>query len=140
PSRSSDSIITSVSSLLSAFATALSNSLSAASTSARFVMLLLPGTRTVAAGGFVSGFTSSLSGYVRGDSLIPHPHQEQPLRRGGRAGLAAVLGVQDFRDAGFGDVPAADVDQRAGDRADHVVQEAVSLDVDPDVLAGAVHA
>jgi hypothetical protein len=36
---------------------------SAASTSARFVMLFDPGTRTVAVGGRLSGVTSSLSGY-----------------------------------------------------------------------------
>ena len=76
PSRVSDSTITSVSSLRSApsrthgpFRLA-----SAASTSARLVMLLLPGTVTVADGGFASGTTSSSGGEgsdMRGSRSAP---------------------------------------------------------------------
>ncbi|HEY3789308.1 MAG TPA: hypothetical protein VGL71_10660 [Urbifossiella sp.] len=42
---------------------------SAASTSARLVMLLLPGTETVADGGFVSGSIASSGGYLKSDMV-----------------------------------------------------------------------
>src|SRR6516225_4842972 len=98
---------------------------SAASTSARLVMLFDPGTRTVAAGGLVSGAISIRSGYVTGLSLIGHAHQEQPRRRGRRAGQLSLARFQNLRDLRLGPVAAADVHQRPGDGPHHIVQEAV---------------
>ena len=66
PASARRSTITSVSSLRSAPRTSHAcpcSQASAASTSARLVMLFDPGTRTVAVGGRVSGLIASLSGY-----------------------------------------------------------------------------
>src|SRR5262245_64301173 len=93
-------VITSVSSLSKGLCNS-AEPLSAASTSARFVILFDPGTETSVFGGFVSGTISSLSGYASG---IRHPHQEEPLRRGGGAGFAAVFGGKDLADDRLGPV------------------------------------
>src|SRR5262249_20952586 len=125
--------------LVSSLCNVLCNSaepLRAASTSARLVMLFDPGTETGVFGGFASGVISILSGYASG---IRPPHQEESLWRGGGAGFAAVFGGQDLADDRLGPESAADVDQRAGDRPHHVVEEAVRFDIDPNVVADAVH-
>ena len=54
--------------------------------------------------------------------------QEQPLRRRGRAGGAAIGGLRAPRPARPRPGAAAHLDQRADDGADHVVEEPVGLD------------
>src|SRR4051794_19744549 len=101
--------MTSVSSLRKAPCSSQPTPDSAASTSARLVMLFDPGTFTAACGGFVSGTISNCAGYSREVSGIRHPHQKQPLRRRRRPGLGAVLGVQNLLDLIHRPEAAADV-------------------------------
>ena len=61
------------------------------------------------------------------------------MRRCGGTGRAAVLGGQHLGDPRGGPAAGADQDEGAGDRADHVVQESVGLDVDPDEVVHPVH-
>ena len=51
---------------------------------------------------------------------------------GGLAGSAAVFGGDHFGDPFWRSFAAADFDERARDRADHIVEEAVAFDVDGD--------
>src|SRR4051812_33905550 len=132
PSRRSDSIITSVSSLrrTSSRVQPRPRPARAARTKARLVMLLDPGRRGAAWTGPGRGVISSELGYGLG-GIVGHAHQEQALGRRGRPGPAAVLGPQNLRHLGLGPVAAADVHERAGDGPDHIVQEAVGLHVQP---------
>ena len=71
---------------------------------------------------------------VRGASrlLVTHFHKKKPLRRGGGAGEAAVGGEENFAGPSLGTHAAADFDQRAHDRTNHVVEKTVGHDVEND--------
>ena len=58
--------------------------------------------------------------------------EEQPLWRRSRPGLGATLGLEDLGHPLRGALAVTDPHERSGDRADHIVQEAVGLDFDRD--------
>ena len=64
---------------------------------------------------------------------VLHPHQKQALWRRRHSADAAILGGQDFQRPVWRVVPLADLHQRAGDVADHIVQKAVGLDLRFDI-------
>src|SRR5262245_28628791 len=59
---------------------------------------------------------------------VEDAHEVQPLRRSRGPGLAAVLLLEEPGDARARALAAPDLDQRPGQRAHHVVEEAVALD------------
>lgn len=65
--------------------------------------------------------------------------QAQPLRRGGRAGDATILGVENFGRPSYGPTTAAHLDQGADDSADHVVEESVGFDLEGDEIVVGGH-
>src|SRR4051812_4441831 len=143
PSCRSASIMTSVSSLRNQSKTLTSRERQhrAARTRARLVMLLEPGTRTVARGGRSSGRMGSFSGSGPADMGLPvvgDAHEEQPLRRGGGPGAGPVPRLEDRLDLRLRPVAPPDVEQGAGDRPHHIVQEAVRLHIEPDPVAHAI--
>src|SRR5262245_14680076 len=85
----------------------------AASTSARLVRLLEPGTETMARGCWRNGTISRASGSTTGAglSLIGDAHQEQPLGRGGWPRNPPVFRLEDLANVGLGPVAPADVDE-----------------------------
>ena len=64
-----------------------------------------------------------------------YPHKCQPLCRCGGAGGGAVFGVEDLLHALWRVLAVADLDQSAGDDADHVVEETGSGYADGDDVA-----
>ena len=60
-----------------------------------------------------------------GSLPVLHPHQRQPARGGRGAGGAAVAGGEDLLELLRGHAAVADLQQRAHDGADHVVEETV---------------
>jgi len=70
--------------------------------------------------------------------LVLHAVEEESVGRSGLAGGAAVAGGEDI--SGPGDVTGAlpDFDERADDRTDHLVQEAVAGDFDGDAFIDAL--
>jgi 1-acyl-sn-glycerol-3-phosphate acyltransferase len=61
---------------------------------------------------------------------VDHPNERQPLRRRGHAADGAVAARKHARDGVLGQPAAADVDQRADDDADHVLEESGRLDLE----------
>src|SRR6266852_8506347 len=104
---------------------------------ARFVMLLDPGTRMAASGGFSKGMMGSASGNER--SFIGHAHQKQTTSGGRGSGFAAVAGFENLRDLAFRPITTADIHERAGDGSHHIVQETIGLHVQPNPLPEAIH-
>ena len=68
------------------------------------------------------------------DLLVIDADEKQAVRRRGLAGAAAVAGGEHFGGPVDVALAAADFDQRADDRADHVVEEAVAGDFDGDAV------
>src|SRR2546428_10032781 len=67
--------------------------------------------------------------------VIGHPYQAQPLRRSARPRLPAILRPQDLLEAGNGDLPPPDPEQRTHDPADHAAEERIGLDLEAEDLA-----
>lgn len=58
----------------------------------------------------------------------PHFIEVEALRRRGDSGARAVAGREHLVDDGLGEAPAADVDERSGDDADHVLEKRGAFD------------
>ena len=68
------------------------------------------------------------------ESGIFDADEEQSVRRGGLAGEAAVAGGEDLGGPLLVAAPLPHFDQRADDRTDHIVQEAVAGDFERDAI------
>src|SRR4051812_47120392 len=68
-------------------------------------------------------------------TLVENFHEEEPVRRSGRTGRRAVLGEQGVAREGRGPLAPPDLDERARDRANHVVEEAVAPHVERHYIA-----
>ena len=64
-----------------------------------------------------------------------YPHKRQPLRWCSGSGGGAVFGVQDFLHAFWWILAVANLDQGAGNDADHVIKETGSRYADGDNVA-----
>ena len=71
--------------------------------------------------------------------MVADPDEKKALRRAVGPASRRSSAARISATCRLGPLPLADLDERAGDRADHVVQEAVGLDVDPDEVVHPVH-
>ena len=71
--------------------------------------------------------------------FVPQAVHEKAAGGQGRAGLFAVAGRQNIGNLTWRELAAADIDERARNRADHIVQKAVAAHPDTDEVIDLVH-
>ena len=71
-------------------------------------------------------------------TFVGDAHEKEPLGRRRRAGTSALARLENSRNLGDRPIAATDVDECARDGSDHIVQEAISLNINPDPVGEAI--